>query len=83
LPTPTVARGSAAFFPSTYSAKAGDVLALRRGVEYLVHGASWIAPLLVLGTAVSWKRRATPRSALLVLGLLPERWVVLSELGDR
>jgi len=42
-----------------------------------------IAPLLVLGTAVSWKRRATPRSALLVPGLLPERWVVLLELVDR
>jgi arabinofuranosyltransferase len=57
-------------FPNTYYAKAGGVLALRRGLEYLVHGASWIAPLLVLGAAVSWKRRATPRSALPVLGVV-------------
>src|SRR2546428_34173 len=75
--------GADGALPRPARAKAGDVLALRRGVEYLVHGASWIAPLLVLGTAVSWKRRATPRSALLVLGLLPERWVVLLELVDR
>ena len=56
--------------PNTYYAKAGDVVALRRGVEYLVHGASWIAPLLVLGAAVFWKLRATPRSALPVLGVV-------------
>jgi arabinofuranosyltransferase len=56
--------------PNTYYAKAGDVLALRRGVEYLLLGASWIAPLLVVAGAVFWKLRATPRSVLPMLGVV-------------
>jgi arabinofuranosyltransferase len=57
-------------FPNTYYAKAASVLALGRGVEYLLHGASWIAPLLIVGAIAFWKMRATPRSALPVLGVV-------------
>jgi arabinofuranosyltransferase len=56
-------------FPNTYYLKAGDVMAPMRGARYLLAGAAWIAPLLVLAVMGLWRGRDGKDLSLLELGV--------------
>jgi hypothetical protein len=56
--------------PNTYYAKASGVVSIRRGIEYLLYGALWIAPLLALSAVAFARARRTASSPLPVLALV-------------
>jgi arabinofuranosyltransferase len=56
--------------PNTYYLKAGDVMAPMHGFRYLLDGAAWIAPVLVLFALGHWKTRGQGTLRFLALGVV-------------